>query len=454
MKFIPNVKIMAALVAGLAANTLHGQTQITAPNGLYEYVVEDGEFLLVSEDRVNNIDPFTVDQGGDLQIGQSTLTNYARLTNSGLFINEGILDNFGTLENFGRLDNVGTLRNYETGTINSDNPISNYRLYNAGTINGGIDVKEWGGFSNSGIINGDLGMKVGVVAYNSGIINGDVNVETGVEMIGDGTINGSILLGGRIRPGFFVGSVTTGDQTWIDGGRYRWQINDGDGTAGADAGWDLVNITATTGDNGVLDLSQLTRGSFGIELVTLNDLNQNRNPAKGFDDPNGEYEFVILTTEGGITGFEAEDFVIDSSAFINSGLWYWSIAQDGNNLVLRATGYTIIDYINYIIDYVSDDEVIFDSDWKNKRMRDAFILKLEAVLEIVVAAEAAEDSELAALLYLQVAEKVDNDLIALTDGLQGIGSRTRDDWILVQEAQDILYPDLLSLSDYLWLKLQ
>ena len=40
------------------------------------------------------------------------------------------------------------------------------------------------------------------------------------------------------------------------------------------------------------------------------------------------------------------------------------------------------------------------------------------------AAEAAEEPELAAALYLQVAEKVDNDLIALTDGLQGIGART------------------------------
>ena len=99
--------------------------------------------------------------------------------------------------------------------------------------------------------------------------------------------------------------------------------------------------------------------------------------------------------------------------------------------------------------------MIFDSDWKNKRMRVAYINKLEAVLELVLAAEAAEaaeEPELAAALYLQVAEKVDNDLIALTDGLQGIGARTRDDWILVQEAQDILYPDLLFLSDYLWLQ--
>ena len=42
---------------------------------------------------------------------------------------------------------------------------------------------------------------------------------------------------------------------------------------------------------------------------------------------------------------------------------------------------TIVDHINCIIEYVSDDEVIFDSDWKTKRMRVAYINKLEAVLE-------------------------------------------------------------------------
>jgi hypothetical protein len=92
----------------------------------------------------------------------------------------------------------------------------------------------------------------------------------------------------------------------------------------------------------VLDLSQLTTGGFGIELVTLNDLNQNENSARGFDEPDGEYEFVILTTIGGITGFDAENFVINDDGFQNSGSWDWSIEQDGNNLVLSATGYTLV----------------------------------------------------------------------------------------------------------------
>jgi len=110
---------------------------------------------------------------------------------------------------------------------------------------------------------------------------------------------------------------------------------------------------------------------------------------------------------------------------------------------------TIIDHINCIIEYVSDDAVIFDSDWQNKKMRNAYLNKLEVILELVTAAEAAEDPEAAALIYAEALDKVNNDLIKKTDGLQGVGASERDDWLKVQEAQDIVYPDLLFLSEYL-----
>ena len=110
---------------------------------------------------------------------------------------------------------------------------------------------------------------------------------------------------------------------------------------------------------------------------------------------------------------------------------------------------TIIDHINCIIEYVSDDAVIFDGDWKNKKMRKAYLNKLEVILELVIAADAAEDPEAAALIYAEALDKVNNDLIKKTDGLQGVGASERDDWLKVQEAQDIVYPDLLFLSEYL-----
>ena len=44
---------------------------------------------------------------------------------------------------------------------------------------------------------------------------------------------------------------------------------------------------------------------------------------------------------------------------------------------------------------------------------------------------------------------MNNDLIKKTDGLQGIGASEKNDWLKVQEAQDIVYPDLLFVSEYL-----
>ena len=47
---------------------------------------------------------------------------------------------------------------------------------------------------------------------------------------------------------------------------------------------------------------------------------------------------------------------------------------------------------------------------------------------------------------------VDENLILRTDGFHG-GSLAND-WLVVQEAQDIIHPDLLSLSEYLSLTLE
>ena len=110
----------------------------------------------------------------------------------------------------------------------------------------------------------------------------------------------------------------------------------------------------------------------------------------------------------------------------------------------------VSDYVNFIIDYVVDDTVIFDEDWKEKKNEDEFTAELELVLELVIAAESSEDADEAVFLYLEALKMVDENLIPRTDGFQDGGSHETD-WIIIKEAQDILYPDLLLLSEYLWL---
>ena len=110
----------------------------------------------------------------------------------------------------------------------------------------------------------------------------------------------------------------------------------------------------------------------------------------------------------------------------------------------------VSDYVNLIINYLTDDTVIFDEDWKEKKNEAEFTAELELVLELVIAAEAADDTDEAAFLYLRVFKMVDENLIPRTDGFQDGGSHETD-WLIIKEAQDILYPDLLLLSEYLWL---
>ena len=110
-------------------------------------------------------------------------------TSEVIFANLGTLNNSGTLQNDGRI--------YNAGTINDDNTI----------INNGI-------------------------LHSDGTINTDVDVKAGGILTGSGTINGSVLLGGVIDQPTQLGTITTSNQTWINGASYGWEVNDSDGTAG------------------------------------------------------------------------------------------------------------------------------------------------------------------------------------------------------------------------------
>jgi hypothetical protein len=274
-----------------------------------------------------------------------TLNNNGTIINSDLE-NYGILNNNGTISSEYNLSNLGTWNN--SGTINN---FDNFANLNTLTNNEGAFLNNFGAINNLGTM------------VNNGTLNGRLNVldrashSRGI-LTGSGTIKGLLSLEGTISPGNFTGTMTTRQQQWFDGASYNWEINSSNGAEGGSTGSDLVEIKIDSGDqdggdigrfdasalntiSAGLDLRNLTTGGFGINIISLDAMNE-FGAAEGFDDPNGEYEFVILTTVGGITGFDAENFAINDADFQNSGTWEWSIAQDGNNLVLSATGYTLV----------------------------------------------------------------------------------------------------------------
>lgn len=175
------------------------------------------------------------------------------------------------------------------------------------------------------------------------IINGDHSGATGeITVSGSGILGGSgtlasmtVALGGAMSPGNSPGTQTIADLTWGDGGSYIWEVNDSNGTQGADPGWDWIDVTTS------FDLSGLSAGGFTIDITSLTTGNV-AGLAAGFDYSGLEYgdpfatSFTILTlASGNITGFDAGDFVLDDGNFVNGKL-EWSLDAVGADLVLSA----------------------------------------------------------------------------------------------------------------------
>ncbi len=113
--------------------------------------------------------------------------------------------------------------------------------------------------------------------------------------------------------------------TWIWGGSYTWRISSATGTAGND--WDWLNITGT------LDISATVANPFTIKVVSLS--GSSAGPAANFDNTQN-YNWCIATASGGVTGFEADKFIIDDTGFVNvKGGRHFSITQSGSSVYLN-----------------------------------------------------------------------------------------------------------------------
>ena len=244
------------------------------------------------------------------------------------------------------LNGAGTLKTGGGITVGTDN--------GDGTFSGNIENSSYGSAKSLTKTGTGTQILTGTNAYtgtteiNDGtlVVNGTnsgggtMTININGTLAGSGSITGDIDVLGTISPGNSPGTLTQiGDQTWNDGGSFLWEINDSDGTKGADPGWDWLDI------DGTLDLSSLTAGGFTIDIDSLTSSNV-AGDAVGFDTyirdgDIADYSFTIASASAGITGFDAADFVLDSSGFSNRietyyG-WNWAISLSGNDLVLGAS---------------------------------------------------------------------------------------------------------------------
>jgi fibronectin-binding autotransporter adhesin len=156
----------------------------------------------------------------------------------------------------------------------------------------------------------------GLVTINSGGIFG-----------GHGVISGGLLInaGGKVAPGLAAGHLTAGATTFAGGGGYVFEINDASGTAGTN--WDLLSVS------GILAVSATSGSPFQVGLSSLT-LSNNPGLLTNF---NGglPYSWQFASATGGITGFSAAAFSVDTSSFQNAFTGTFSVTQTGNDLFLN-----------------------------------------------------------------------------------------------------------------------
>jgi len=192
--------------------------------------------------------------------------------------------------------------------------------------------------------NGTLEIATGFTVANAVTINAGTLLVNGTSsgavgfgasggaIAGGGTVNGAVTLNNvnqTISPGNSPGIVSfdTG-QTW-DSFTYVWELNDWT-AAVAGTNFDQIAITGALDLSGagtddiVLDITSLTAGDVPGDVPNFGESDE---------------QWIILTTSGGITGFDAADWSVLPANFDSTpaAAGTWSVSQIGDNVVLSYT---------------------------------------------------------------------------------------------------------------------
>ncbi|WP_438479963.1 autotransporter-associated beta strand repeat-containing protein [Oleiharenicola lentus] len=212
---------------------------------------------------------------------------------------------------------------------------SNGSLFGSGTL-----TKTGTGtlaLTGTSTFSGPLQIEAGTVLMN-GVANASAfTVNNGAALGGSGNI-GALTLnsGSTLAPGNSPGTLSiTGNSTWNGGANYEWEINNATGVAGTH--YDLVSVS------GSLTITATSENKFTLTLGSLL-ANNTRGDALNFNSTvNSSY--TIASTTGGIIGFDASAFTINSSGFTNAtngGSWNLALGNSNRDLLLNFTAASAI----------------------------------------------------------------------------------------------------------------
>jgi autotransporter-associated beta strand protein len=326
-------------------NTFYGPTKITAG------ILSLGNELALQGSPIDTQNSIVGDTDNGLE------TTVAALTFGGLTGNKNLASLFNTFS--GGYSDITSLtlkpgtsahHNYSgviadgaAGMTLTKSGVGTQTLSGANTYTGATNVD--GGtleISGSGSINSSSAINVAGGAsfiYNSSTaltvaptLGGSAGNQA--RFSGSGTLSAPITLNSLdsvLAPGNSPGIQAFGiGQSW-ESFTYEWELNDWtDQVAGTNI--DQIQIAGDLTLSGTL---------YALSIFSLDALN-----AAGLVGANGGNLFAetsnswtILTTTGGISGFDASNWALDTSGFQDSETGTWSLASTGNDLVLS---YTVI----------------------------------------------------------------------------------------------------------------
>ncbi len=164
----------------------------------------------------------------------------------------------------------------------------------------------------------------------SGTGEGTVTVNSGGILGGSGSMLGAMIVaqGGVVAPGNSPGTLTGTDALFEGGGGYQFEVNQADGDASADPGWDLLALS------GSLTIEATSANPFVIDVTSLA-LDNTAGVVADFDPFHG-YLWTLVTAADGIIGFDPSAFLVKTDNFANElmgGTFF--VTADANNLHLQ-----------------------------------------------------------------------------------------------------------------------
>lgn len=310
-------------------NTYTGGTNISASYGKLR--------LITGSDRLPTSTILTVN-GGATSAGNFNLNTFSQKV-GGLAAGGGAVQ--GTISNDGAGTGTATLT-VESTTVNStfDGIIKDGATAKIALIKAGAGTKLI--LTGTNTYTGTTTISGGTLVVNGSLASGSV-VSVGASGIlgGSGTIGGTVAVSGTLSPGNSPGLLTTGSQTWSNGGNYNWQVVDANGVAGT--GFDSIAISS-----GGLNLSGLTTGGFSINLWSLSSIGPDVNGnALNFDNSTN-HTWTLVSNTGNLTSFAGSLFIVNigasngTSGFTNDlGGGSFSVVGTANSLDLVFTAATI-----------------------------------------------------------------------------------------------------------------